>query len=80
LRPFKKGAFTIAIAAGLPVLPVTLHGTYQAWPPAKRLVYGGKVSVVIDPPISTGGLTLADGATILNRAHDIIEGRLQQFG
>jgi len=79
LRPFKKGAFTIAIASGLPVVPVTLHGTYQAWPPAKRLVYGGKISVVIDPPIPTEGLTISDGSTILRQAQEIISGRLRQL-
>src|SRR5690606_21031007 len=33
MGPFKKGAFRIAIGTGLPVLPVTLLGTYEAWRP-----------------------------------------------
>jgi len=40
LRPFKKGAFTMAVAGGIPILPVTISGTYKAWPPGRFLVYG----------------------------------------
>ncbi len=33
MKPFKKGAFTMAISSGLPVLPLSIHGSYEAWPP-----------------------------------------------
>ncbi len=57
LRPFKKGAFTMAVAGGIPVLPLTIAGTYRAWPPGRLLVTGGRtIKAVIDPPIETAGL------------------------
>ena len=61
LRPFKKGAFTMAVAGGIPVLPLTIAGTYRAWPPGRLLVNGGrKITAVIEPPIETAGMSRQD--------------------
>ena len=61
LRPFKKGAFTMAVAGGIPILPVTIAGTYRAWPPGQLLVPGGRtITAVIDPPIETAGMKRED--------------------
>jgi 1-acyl-sn-glycerol-3-phosphate acyltransferase len=52
LGPFKKGAFYLALEAGLPILPVTLDGTRHSLPPQSvRSVPGGKVRVTIHPKI-----------------------------
>ena len=61
MRPFKKGAFTMAIASGLPILPVSIHGTYEAFRPGRPWVRGGKVKVIVDPAIDTEGAIHATG-------------------
>jgi 1-acyl-sn-glycerol-3-phosphate acyltransferase len=68
MKPFKKGAFTIAIASQLPVLPLSIHGSYQAWPPGQPWIFGGKVEVVVDPPIETAGMTTADVDPLRDRS------------
>lgn len=78
LAPFKKGAFTIAIATGLPVLPVTIHGTREAWPPGSPWVRGGSLRAVIDPPIETDGLTTHDAGAVRDEVHRTIERRLAE--
>lgn len=77
LGPFKKGAFTIAVRSGLPVLPVTIQGGYEAWPPGSRLVRGGPMTVTIDAPIETEGLSVAETTGIQDRVHAIIAERLE---
>lgn len=77
LGPFKKGAFTIAVRSGLPVLPVTIHGGHAAWPPGLRLVRGGPMTVTIDTPVETEGLSAGAAAEVRDRVRAIIVERLE---
>ena len=80
LKPFKKGAFTMAISSGLPVLPVTIHGTYEAFPPGQVWVRGGPVRVVIDPPIETSDLSLSDTTPLRDQTYALISERVREMG
>ena len=51
LQPFKKGPFHLAIESGVPVLPLTILGTYDAWPKHRFALKGDEVTVVYHPPI-----------------------------
>jgi 1-acyl-sn-glycerol-3-phosphate acyltransferase len=54
LLPFKKGGFTLALEAGLPVLPITIQGTKDALHANDfRSVRGAKVRVTIAPPLES---------------------------
>jgi 1-acyl-sn-glycerol-3-phosphate acyltransferase len=79
LKNFKKGAFTMAIAGQIPVLPVTIHGTFQAWPPGRSLVKGGHITVVVDPPIPTIGMTKEDTGRLTAEARAIIAKRFDEL-
>ena len=37
--------------AGVPVIPVTLLGTYKCWPKGSFASHGGTTTVVFHPPI-----------------------------
>ena len=76
MGPFKKGAFTIAISSGLPVLPVTVLGSYAAWRPGTMWVRGGDITVIIDDPIETEGLPASDTGELRDRARQVIASRL----
>lgn len=75
LRPFKKGAFTMAIAGGIPVLPVTIAGTFEAWPAGKLWIRGGPIKVGIDAPVETVGLTREDTSRLTEQVYQTIEKR-----
>jgi 1-acyl-sn-glycerol-3-phosphate acyltransferase len=79
LRPFKKGAFTMAIAGHVPVLPVTLAGTFEAWPAGKIWIRGGPIRVVIDPAIETEGMTRADTTGLTDRVRAVIDKRYEEL-
>lgn len=51
LQPFKKGPFHLAMESGFPVLPITILGTYEAWPKNRFALKPGVVTVVYHPAI-----------------------------
>ncbi len=55
LAPFKKGFAHIALATGLPVVPMVIHGAYGLWPPRTFRITPGTVRVQILEPIPTTG-------------------------
>lgn len=72
LRPFKSGAFRLAIEAQLPILPLAVYGTRDAlrkhdW----RLGYAEAEVRVLDP-IPTEGLTMDDMPELRDRVRDVI--------
>ena len=80
MKPFKKGAFTMAISSGLPVLPLSIHGSYEAWPPGTPLVRGGLIKVVLDKPVETEGMTTSDTGDLRNQVREVIAGRVEAMG
>lgn len=57
LRPFKPGAFELAIETGLPVLPIAIHGTAKALPKHGLGVGRSRMRVEVLPPIDGTGQT-----------------------
>jgi 1-acyl-sn-glycerol-3-phosphate acyltransferase len=55
LRPFKKGPFVLAIAAGAPVVPVVVYGTREVMPKGSFQVRSGIVHVHLLEPVPTTG-------------------------
>jgi 1-acyl-sn-glycerol-3-phosphate acyltransferase len=53
---FKTGAFRIALATGVPVVPVALIGTDRVFPPKSKLLFPGGVELVVGPIMETAGL------------------------
>ncbi len=72
LLPFKKGAFRIAIANELPIVPISIEGTWEMWKPGAKIVYPGRVRTVVHPPIPTTGLDLSQIAELSDRCRAII--------
>ncbi|HVF39730.1 MAG TPA: lysophospholipid acyltransferase family protein [Gemmatimonadaceae bacterium] len=60
IRPFKKGPFVLAIAAGVPIIPVLVHGTREVMARGAFLVRPGRVDVHLLEPIATEGLQYGD--------------------
>jgi 1-acyl-sn-glycerol-3-phosphate acyltransferase len=73
LRPFKKGPFVSAIAAGLPILPVATAGTFRIWPPVSVQLRRGPVAVCIGEPIDTAGLGPDDRDALRERCFTTVQ-------
>jgi 1-acyl-sn-glycerol-3-phosphate acyltransferase len=53
LRPFKKGPFVLAIAAGVPIVPIITHGTIEVMPKGSFWVHSGTIDVHLLEPVRT---------------------------
>jgi putative phosphoserine phosphatase/1-acylglycerol-3-phosphate O-acyltransferase len=57
LGPFKKGAFRLAMAGGVPVVPIVFRNSNDVWPLGTQLMRPGTVDVVVHPPVPTDDWT-----------------------
>lgn len=67
LRPFKKGPFVLAIRAGVPIVPVIMHGTIEVTPNGSLNVTPGTVNIHLLDPIATAGLSYDDRDALADR-------------
>lgn len=77
-RNFVSGAAYMAIKAQVPIVPVTLVGTYELLPIHVYHLYPRPVEVIIGDPISTAGLTTRDADALTQRVHQIITATYMQ--
>ncbi|MFO7769009.1 MAG: lysophospholipid acyltransferase family protein [bacterium] len=78
--PFKTGAFRLAIQAGVPVVPLAMVGAGEVLRPKSMRVKEGEVTLVVGPPIETGGLGEEDRHEVRRRAETWIRGALGRQG
>jgi 1-acyl-sn-glycerol-3-phosphate acyltransferase len=73
LQPFKSGGFHLALDAQVPVIPVTVSGSWQLTPKRSLQIRSGTVKVVYGAPIVTAGMTIRDREQLKRRVIDAIQ-------
>ena len=76
LKPFKKGAFRMAIDLGLPILPLTVTGAREVLPAGTTDLLPGSARLTIHPPIAVAGLAGADSAALMDEVRAVIASAL----
>lgn len=56
LMPFKMGAFRLALAHSVPIVPVTINGAGTIWPAGQLLPGRGRLTITYHAPIEVAGL------------------------
>ena len=72
LRPFKSGPFHLAVAAQVPIVPITVSGSQRITPKGSLTVHPGAVKIVYGKPIPTRGLDLAERQALKERVRSAI--------
>jgi fatty-acyl-CoA synthase len=72
LRPFQLGAFKAAVAAGAPIVPVSLVGTRKILREGTFLPRPGNIRIMVSAPIPTGGMSVEGDGKQLADWHELI--------
>jgi len=80
---FKKGAYQMALDLKLPIVPITINGSYDVMPIDTYRINPGKMEMIIHDPIYTNEIrpeNLREAAVkireLINRSREIIESAL----
>ena len=73
LGAFKKGAFHMAIAAGVPVIPIVCSSTDRVINARTKRAPGGVLKIHVLPPISTEGMQASDAERLKDEVHALCQ-------
>jgi 1-acyl-sn-glycerol-3-phosphate acyltransferase len=76
LLPFRRGAFVLAIRAGVPVVPVACSGAHRVVAKNSYLIRPGEVVVRFCPPIEAAQYPMERRNELAQRVHDAIAAAL----
>jgi len=78
LGDFKKGGFHLAMEAGVPIVPIALHGTRALMPRGSLRVKSGNIKAIIGVPIPTKGLTVQDRQALIEQVRNSVAAMLAE--
>jgi 1-acyl-sn-glycerol-3-phosphate acyltransferase len=73
LQALKPGAFKIALRAGVPIVPVTIRGTFKLLPKTTLVPRPGRVDMFIGQPIDTASYTDEQVPELMERTRTAIQ-------
>lgn len=73
LGEFKPGSLKLALKAGVPIVPITIRGSYKIMEQNGFIIKPAHVEITIHEPISTAGLTKEQAAELPETVRGIIE-------
>jgi len=79
LQDFKRGAFMLAIEAGVPVVPVTILNALDLFNEKTHLARPGTMQIIIGEPINIEGWTRADIPRLMTEVHDVMQRELDDW-
>lgn len=77
MADFKPGSFKLATKAGVPIVPVTINGSYHMFEDRDVITNGAVIDVIVHPAIETAGMSRAEERELPKRVEDIVRGGLE---
>jgi 1-acyl-sn-glycerol-3-phosphate acyltransferase len=57
LQPFRRGGFFLALESGVPIVPISIRGTFFLMPKGRIVPLRGSIRVTFHPPVKTENYT-----------------------
>ena len=77
MAEFKAGSFKLATKAGVPIIPVTINGSYHMFEDRDVITNGAVIDVIVHPAIETAGISRAEEKELPKRVEDIVRSGLE---
>jgi 1-acyl-sn-glycerol-3-phosphate acyltransferase len=68
IQPMQSGVALVVRRAGVPIIPVAIHGSYEAWPKGERFFHRHPIRVVYGPPLDVTGMKGDDIVRLIDRS------------
>ena len=72
VQPFKKGIFNLAHKFGIPIVPVSIVGSYQFFQTGYWMLYQGKITVYLHDTLETANVERSEWDTFRQRVQEIV--------
>ena len=72
LRPFKPGALTMAMEAGVSIVPVSVGGTHRLLAKGKTIVRPGEATIRFAPAMDTSAYTMEERAKLVEQLEALV--------
>jgi 1-acyl-sn-glycerol-3-phosphate acyltransferase len=70
--PFKKGVFNLAQKSGVPIVPMSIVGSYQFFQTGHWMLYPGKITVYLHDTIDTSSTGKDEVESLRQRVEEIV--------
>jgi 1-acyl-sn-glycerol-3-phosphate acyltransferase len=79
LGPFMRGAFVLAIEAGVPVVPVTIKNAHELFNEKTKLARPGTLHITVGKPIAIDGWTRSDIPRLMEEVRIAMQSELDAW-
>ncbi|MDD4754423.1 MAG: lysophospholipid acyltransferase family protein, partial [Desulfitobacteriaceae bacterium] len=76
---FKKGSLRLATKSGVPVVPVTVNGTYHVYEDLGYVHSGASVDFHIHPAIDTKSLSKQEANNLAEKVEELVKSKLEEL-
>ncbi|HUQ98966.1 MAG TPA: lysophospholipid acyltransferase family protein [Gemmatimonadaceae bacterium] len=77
LRAFKKGPFVLAIAAGVPIVPIIVHGTIEVMKKGSLWAHPGTIDIHLLEPVETAGVDYDHREALMLKVRERMAGAMR---
>ncbi len=74
---FKSGVFRLAVRHGIPLVPMSITGSFEFFQTGRWMLHPGKITVYLHDTIETSGLSPASVQELTERVRQIVAAPLQ---
>jgi 1-acyl-sn-glycerol-3-phosphate acyltransferase len=76
--PFHKGVFRLAIRFGIPIVPMSIVGSYEFHRTGDWMIYPGKITVYLHDTMETKGMRKEQATELRDRVHAIVAAPVEE--